>query len=370
MLGSHVCSIHGLESLKFTGLPDVSDKPFTPTDVGLLVGKKHGNSMLIKRIFVTSLMLFEVGISHAIDKYDVQVCEAVAQDANKIKCYIELNLSNSCNNLDPAKQLSCYRNSAESLITQESNKLSQQVELNKNSNNDFFGQPHRLCSALTTQGINTGGWKASKSFPGEWVCMSSLISFGAAGSNGMENNIALYVNGTSQTRANDIRIKININNPAEREMAFTRLEDATKSLFNAISEPVPQDLAKALSGHQTTSVPTRFGKAEIILETGRIDSFKVVLTDAKTLAEKAKTQTKSAEEFSACKSVTANAAGYSVALISGDGQPIQEAGYKSFMLNGRGKDLFFCEVHSGGRYKVRAALNGTFPFKAIAEGKF
>jgi hypothetical protein len=50
--------------------------------------------------------------------------------------------------------------------------------------------------------------------------------------------------------------------------------------------------------------------------------------------------------------------------------PPKKRGYKSFMLKGRGKDLFFCEVHPGRRYKVKAALNGNFPFKYIAEGNF
>ena len=51
-------------------------------------------------------------------------------------------------------------------------------------------------------------------------------------------------------------------------------------------------------------------------------------------------------------------------------RPIQEAGYKSYMIEGRGKDLFFCEVYSGGRYKIKAELNGNYPFKYIAEGNF
>jgi len=78
----------------------------------------------------------------------------------------------------------------------------------------------------------------------------------------------------------------------------------------------------------------------------------------------------SANDFNACKAAVAKAVGYPESLLSGDGELIQEAGYKSFMLKGPGKDLFFCEVHPGSRYKVSAALNGNFPFKYIAEGKF
>ena len=76
--------------------------------------------------------------------------------------------------------------------------------------------------------------------PGEWLCMTSLVPFGSTGSNGTKNNIAFYVTGTKVSRANDIRIKINLNNASERTQAFSRLKAATKSLFKAISN-LPYD---------------------------------------------------------------------------------------------------------------------------------
>jgi hypothetical protein len=101
-----------------------------------------------------------------------------------------------------------------------------------------------------------------------------------------------------------------------------------------------------------------------------IDERLFVLTPKAVLAAADRIRKSSSGNFNACKIVVSKAAGYSESLISGDGEPVQETGYKSFMLKGRGKDLFFCEVHPGGRYKVKAALNGSFPFKYIAEGKF
>jgi hypothetical protein len=95
----------------------------------------------------------------------------------------------------------------------------------------------------------------------------------------------------------------------------------------------------------------------------RIDSFIVVLTDAKHLAEKEQSRRSSAGDFEVCKAVVAKSVGYSASLLSEDGEPIQEAAYKSFLLKGRGKDLFFCEVYPGRCYKVNAGLNGKFPFK-------
>lgn len=239
-----------------------------------------------------------------------------------------------------------------------------------NIGNDPFEQPQRLCSALASEGLSTEGWKSSRAMPGEWLCMTTLIPFGAAGFNGMENNIAFYVNGTSSSRANDIRIKININNSQERTQAFLRLDSATKTLFRAISHPVPLELSKAMSQQRAISVRTTFGKAELIHEPGRIDSFKVVLTDAGFLSAKEQTRNSSAGDFGSCKAAVGKAAGYSASLLSGDGEPIQESGYKSFMLKGQGKDLFFCEIYSGGRYKIKAALGGNFPFRYITEGSF
>jgi hypothetical protein len=102
----------------------------------------------------------------------------------------------------------------------------------------------------------------------------------------------------------------------------------------------------------------------------KIDERLLVLTPKAVLAAKEQLHKSSANDFNTCKTAVPKAIGYPESLLSGDGEPTQEAGYKSFMLKGRGQDLFFCEVHAGGRYKVKAALNGNFPFKYIAEGKF
>lgn len=235
---------------------------------------------------------------------------------------------------------------------------------------DAFANPSALCSALASEGLATEGWKASKAIPGEWACMTTLVPFGSPGANGMPNNIAYYVSGPSRDHAGDVRIKVNVNNPKERAQAHWRLEVATATLFKAISQPVPAELRAALTALKATSVSTSFGKVELIEEPGRIESFKVVLTPQASLQASATVRAAAAGEFDKCKGAVARAAGYDASMLTGDGKPIQEAGYKSFMLNGRGRDMFFCEVHGGGRYKVKAALNGAFPFRYVAEGSF
>jgi hypothetical protein len=96
----------------------------------------------------------------------------------------------------------------------------------------------------------------------------------------------------------------------------------------------------------------------------------LVLTPKAAMAAQDQLRNSSEGEFNDCKAEVSKAVGYPVSQLSGDGESIQESGYKSYMIKGRGKDLFFCEVYSGGRYKIKAALNGKYPFKYIAEGKF
>jgi Family of unknown function (DUF6030) len=235
---------------------------------------------------------------------------------------------------------------------------------------DAFSNPSNLCAALSSEGLATEGWKASRASPGEWLCMTTLVPFGSPGSNGMPNNIAYYVNGTSRERVGDVRIKVNINNPRERAQAHWRLEVATATLFKAISQPVPSEFRAALTALKPASVTADFGKMELIEEPGRIDSFKVVITPAAALRASEAVKSAAAGDFDKCKSAVSRAAGYDASILVGDGKPTQEAGYKSFMLSGRGRDMFFCEVHGGSRYKVKAALNGKFPFRYIAEGSF
>jgi hypothetical protein len=144
---------------------------------------------------------------------------------------------------------------------------------------DFFAQPEKLCNALILEGLQTQGWKLSNSVPGEFICMTSLVSFGLEGANGMPNNIAFYVNGTQGDLVNDVCIKLNINNPITRKEAFQKLRSATLALFKAFDESIPSKLEKALLKEKPVSFDTSFGKAELVHESGRIDSFKVILTN-------------------------------------------------------------------------------------------
>lgn len=235
---------------------------------------------------------------------------------------------------------------------------------------DQLRSPKSLCNALVQVGLPTPGWKPSTAGSGEWSCTSRLEPFGTSVGGAMPGNIAFYVRSKAFDRADEIRIKINVNNPADIELGFAKLRDATVALFKALAAPAPDALTSALAQRKPGVFAAPFGQAGLELQPGRTDSYVVILKSSEILAAKTAALQAGTGGFSNCKRVVAKAAGYPETELSGDGVPSLEAGYKSFMLKGRGRDLFFCEVHSGGKYKIKAALGGVFPFRYISEGTF
>lgn len=98
-----------------------------------------------------------------------------------------------------------------------------------------------------------------------------------------------------------------------------------------------------------------------------IDARMIVVTPHYTIRKTEQTVASAKSDFDICKEKVEKFIGYS--KLSGDGEPINEAGYISFMLEGQSEDLFFCEIHPNGVYKIKAALKGEYPFKYVAEGR-
>lgn len=113
-----------------------------------------------------------------------------------------------------------------------------------------------------------------------------------------------------------------------------------------------------------------YGEIALVHEGGNLDSYKVVLRSSKAIESQKEKIQSSASTFEKCLSAVSNISGNATSLLKGDGEPVEEDGYKSFFIKGLNNDQFFCEVHRGNKYKIKAALNGKYPFKYIDEGKF
>jgi len=71
--------------------------------------------MVLKKFIVAAYLLAVSCVIYAVDEFDIQVCEAQAEDASKNECYRGLKIDSSCDNLESTAQLPCYRKSAEVL---------------------------------------------------------------------------------------------------------------------------------------------------------------------------------------------------------------------------------------------------------------
>lgn len=100
-----------------------------------------------------------------------------------------------------------------------------------------------------------------------------------------------------------------------------------------------------------------------------IDQHLIVVTPHAVVKQKSEHVASYVSDFQRCKDLVANTVSYGSDALSGDGDPAKESGYDSFMIKGQGKDIFFCEIHRDGAYKIKAALGGNFPFRYIDEGR-
>jgi hypothetical protein len=132
---------------------------------------------------------------------------------------------------------------------------------------------------------------------------------------------------------------------------------------------IAEDVTTAFFARQ--SVKKSAGQFRVTLTHSRgpaIDEHLLTIEDEPFLERRQLLARGSAGLFERCKEAISRDLSYS-GTLSGDGEPIQEAGYKSFMLEGSGRDIFFCEVYPDGTYKVKAAMGGEFPFKYVSSGR-
>lgn len=143
------------------------------------------------------------------------------------------------------------------------------------------------------------------------------------------------------------------------------------SIIKLYAPSIKSELTKAFFGTENK----KFDLPDVIIEYQyskgpKIDEHLLVLKPIKEVITQSEEKNTISNDFERCRKVVAKLAGYSVDNLTGDGSPVKEANHISFFIKGKGKDKFFCEVHPNNQYKVRAALNGLYPFKVIGQGSF
>ena len=151
----------------------------------------------------------------------------------------------------------------------------------------------------------------------------------------------------------------------------SQAKEFLNSFIKLYAPSIKSELTKAFFGTENK----KFDLPDVIIEYKyskgpKIDEHLLVLKPIKEILIQNEEKNIFSNDFERCRKVVAKLAGYSVDNLAGDGSPVKETNHISFFIKGKGKDKFFCEVHPNNQYKVRAALNGLYPFKAIGQGSF
>jgi hypothetical protein len=190
----------------------------------------------------------------------------------------------------------------------------------------------------------------------------------------MATNLAYYVVGDSPARAHTAKLVLNVNDPRTKSEGLLRLAAAAQSLAEATSPPLPPEISAALRSGKPLRVTRGAVTFAVESERTRIETFSFLLLDSTAAIAKERDRAaavrSSAGTFAGCKNAIARELSYPLPSLSGDGEPLQEAGYQSFMVSGRNRDVFFCETYPDGTYRIKAAFAGQYPFKYVASGSF
>lgn len=236
---------------------------------------------------------------------------------------------------------------------------------------DSFSDLQALCGALEQLGLRTHPWI----YDGlEWGCSSDYKDIGTAFGGTVASNLAYYVMGDTPERAYGAKLVLNVNDRNTKFEGLRQLARAARELVKSTNRTLPLEVFEAAETGRQLRRTEKGVTYAVEMELTRIETFRFVLLDAKAAVAKEKAQAaairSSVEVFAACKHAIARDLSYPESALSGDGEPIQEQGYQSFLISGNPRDIFFCEVYPNGTYKISASLAGQYPFKDVASGSF
>jgi len=79
-----------------------------------------------------------------------------------------------------------------------------------------------------------------------WLASSDYFEIGKAGSKGLKNNLAYYLDSEQEHQVNTVKLKLNINNLAERELALAAFAEISQITLNHLGLLIPPPIKEAL----------------------------------------------------------------------------------------------------------------------------
>ena len=111
-----------------------------------------------------------------------------------------------------------------------------------------------------------------------WMSSSSYYSFGSISSvNGMQNNLAYYLESKSEKYIETVKLMLNINNSSEKYQALSQFDKISRKTFTSLKLKMPNGLSKAIKYEQNFTSENSEFKVSLTLNRSKIDSWKLTV---------------------------------------------------------------------------------------------
>lgn len=140
----------------------------------------------------------------------------------------------------------------------------------------LYSNLEQLRTELSKNGIGKlGYWKNDEL---GWYSFTDYFLFGNSSSiNGMQNNIAYYINGRQKENANEVKIVLNINNVKESKKALELLNSVSQKTIKSLNLEIPKGLSQSILNQKPNEFENDIYRISLELEKSKIDTWNLII---------------------------------------------------------------------------------------------
>ncbi len=141
---------------------------------------------------------------------------------------------------------------------------------------EVFNNVNELKTVLSKNGIGAlRNWRGDEL---GWFSSSDYFSFGNQSNiNGMQNNLAYYLENRQKTFVKELKIILNINNAKEKKQGLSKLKIITLKTFKSLSLEIPNGLLTNISKGKEFQAENEYFFTKLELDKSKIDTWKLTI---------------------------------------------------------------------------------------------
>lgn len=141
----------------------------------------------------------------------------------------------------------------------------------------IFNNIKTLTTELSRNGIGQlHSWRSDGM--GGFMSITDYHRFGtASATNGLDNNLAYYLESNNEDYVEKLSLVLNINNAAERRDGLAKFKTVTERTFKSIKVAIPSGLIRSIEASKACSYSNQMLSATLERENNNIESWKLII---------------------------------------------------------------------------------------------